>query len=115
GQPRAAQRTARQRRSAPHAADAMLFEEAEPVLAPRRRGKAKSGEDPLPELIEEETPCPTPEARTEPEPEPAPEPEPEPAPGPEERLRPLPPPRESGRTENRGGAIYVLRDEPPRD
>ncbi|WP_245681794.1 cell division protein PerM [Actinomadura kijaniata] len=102
------------RRSAPHAADAMLFEEAEPVLTPRRR-KAKGNEDPLPELIEEETPCPTPEARAEPEPTPEPEPAPEPAPEPEERLRPLPPPRETGRTENRGGAIYVLRDEPPHD
>ncbi|GAA4324154.1 hypothetical protein GCM10023178_36510 [Actinomadura luteofluorescens] len=35
---------------------------------------------------------------------------------PAEERRPVPPPREdSGRTENRGGAIYVLRDDPDQD
>ncbi|MEV4678686.1 hypothetical protein AB0K34_44195 [Actinomadura sp. NPDC049382] len=40
------------------------------------------------------------------------EPEPEPA----EPRRAVPPPRaDPNRTENRGGAIYVLREEPERD
>ncbi|MFI0405192.1 DUF6350 family protein [Actinomadura sp. 3N508] len=107
---------------APHAPDPLQFEEAEPVLAPRRR--ARRSPDPLPELIEE---------RPEPEPEPEPEPQPEPEPEPELEARqqerdgtvvveghivdepsaPMPlPPEDPERTENRGGAIYVLREEP---
>ncbi|TDD27877.1 hypothetical protein E1287_33735 [Actinomadura sp. KC06] len=102
----------------PYAPDPLQFEEAEPVLAPRRR--ARRTVDPLPELIEE---------RPEPEPEPQPEPEPEPAqgpardgtvvveghiidePGPEPSAPMPPPPEDPERIENRGGAIYVLREE----
>ncbi|TDD72862.1 hypothetical protein E1293_32280 [Actinomadura darangshiensis] len=99
---------------APHAHDPLQFEEAEPVLAPRRPRKRK---DLVPELAEER---PAPERRPEPPPpgdgtvvveghlvdDPV---EPEPA----EKAAPVPPPREDpNRTENRGGAIYVLREEP---
>ncbi|WP_243711416.1 DUF6350 family protein, partial [Actinomadura sp. KC216] len=107
----------------PHAPDPLEFEEAEPVLAPRRR--ARRSLDPLPELIEEPP---------EPEPGPGPGPGPEPQPEPEPEARALerdgtvlveghiidepssgpmpPPPEDPERTENRGGAIYVLREEP---
>lgn len=100
---------------APHAPDPLEFEEADPVLAPRRPRRRP---DPLPDLVEEKRP----------DPEPAParpgdgtivveghlvdDPEPEP----EEPRRPVPPPRaDPNRTENRGGAIYVLREEPEQD
>ncbi|MFG1850608.1 DUF6350 family protein [Actinomadura geliboluensis] len=104
---------------APHAPDPLEFEEAEPVLAPRRPRRRA---DPLPDLAEER-----------PAPAPAPEPaepsgdgtivveghlvdEPEPEPEPAEPRRAVPPPRaDPNRTENRGGAIYVLREEPERD
>jgi Family of unknown function (DUF6350) len=115
-------------RPSPYAPGPLEFEEAEPVLAPRRpRGRARAA-DPLPDLIADEPSPP------EPEPEPRPAPEPEPAPKehePAERdgkvvleghiledpePEPVPPPREDPeRTENRGGAIYVLREEPRRD
>ncbi|NVI87031.1 hypothetical protein HUX53_07060 [Actinomadura sp. BRA 177] len=101
---------------APHAPDPVQFEEAEPVLAPRRPRRRS---DPLPDLAEER-----------PEPKPAPPPPlpsdgtivveghivDDPEPEPEEPARPVPPPRaDPNRTENRGGAIYVLREEPDRD
>ncbi|MEU8121640.1 DUF6350 family protein [Spirillospora sp. NPDC049024] len=105
---------------APHAPDPLEFEEAEPVLAPRR---SRRRTDPLPDLIEDVPPPPgdgtvVVEGHLADEPD---EPDESGArdglgaheePEPEERRRPVPPPREdSGRTENRGGAIYVLRDE----
>ncbi|MFA1543254.1 cell division protein PerM [Actinomadura monticuli] len=105
---------------APHAPDPLEFEEADPVLAPRRPRRRS---DPLPDLVEERVP--------EPAPEPAPGPVhgdgdgtivveghivDDPEPGPEPPRRPVPPPRaDPNRTENRGGAIYVLREEPERD
>ncbi|WP_308206542.1 cell division protein PerM [Actinomadura luteofluorescens] len=95
---------------APHAPDPLEFEEAEPVLAPRRPRRRA---DPVPGPVEDEPPPPgdgtiVVEGHLEPE-EPAGH---EPA----EERRPVPPPREdSGRTENRGGAIYVLRDDPDQD
>ncbi|WP_308166088.1 DUF6350 family protein [Actinomadura sp. NEAU-AAG7] len=96
--------------ASPYAPGPLEFEEAEPVLAPRRRARARSRDrDPLPDLAEESRPAPPPDDGTvvleghlddEPAPPPAPE--------------PVPPPREDPeRTENRGGAIYVLREEPP--
>ncbi|NKZ05811.1 hypothetical protein HGB48_18970 [Actinomadura latina] len=100
---------------APHAPDPLEFEEADPVLAPRRPRRRS---DPLPDLAGER-----------PGPKPAPPPSPpgdgtivveghivdDPAPEPEEPPRPVPPPRaDPNRTENRGGAIYVLREEPER-
>ncbi|MGW3766362.1 cell division protein PerM [Actinomadura verrucosospora] len=107
---------------APHAPDPLEFEEAEPVLAPRRPRRRT---DPAPDLAEDEPQPPSDgtivvEGHLEPE---------EPGghrdlgvhhePGerePAEERRPVPPPREdSGRTENRGGAIYVLRDDPDQD
>ncbi|MFC7730322.1 cell division protein PerM [Actinomadura keratinilytica] len=101
----------------PYTADPLEFEEAEPVLAPRRapRNRPRTA-DPLPDLAPRggdghreghERPAAGPYA---PEPR-APEPE-------EDERRPShddaagPEPRE--RTENRGGAIYVLKDEPDR-
>ncbi|QKW40937.1 hypothetical protein HUT06_38430 [Actinomadura sp. NAK00032] len=112
---------------APHAPDPLEFEEAEPVLAPRRPRRRAA---PLPDLAEERpAPAPAPAPAPDPEPEPGPvgpsgdgtivveghlvdEPEPEPA----EPRRAVPPPRaDPNRTENRGGAIYVLREEPERD
>ncbi|WP_225991803.1 cell division protein PerM [Actinomadura montaniterrae] len=122
-EPRAASEEPPAPRPSPYAPDPLEFEEAEPVLAPRRpRGRGRVP-DPLPELIADE-PAP---AGPEPEPEPAPR-EPEPAerdgkvvleghivedPEPEPDPEPVPPPREDPeRTENRGGAIYVLREEP---
>ncbi|SFO30386.1 DUF6350 family protein [Actinomadura madurae] len=108
---------------APHAPGRLEFEEAEPVLAPRR---ARRRADPLPDLAAEPSPPPPPppsdgtvvveghvvdeqivdehvvDEHAEPEPE--------------EPPRPVPPPREDpGRTENRGGAIYVLREDPDQD
>ncbi|WP_328601222.1 cell division protein PerM [Actinomadura physcomitrii] len=109
-------------RPSPYAPDPLEFEEAEPVLAPRRRRGRGRAADPLPDLIADE---PAPPA---PEPEPAPrEPEPDERDGKvvleghivedaEPEPEPVPPPREDPeRTENRGGAIYVLREEPRRD
>ncbi|MBO2452110.1 hypothetical protein J4573_33830 [Actinomadura barringtoniae] len=142
-------------KSPAHGGDPLEFEEAEPVLAPRKpnRAKLRPGE-PLPDLAEEiaeptrrpkaeSRPKPKPEPRPEPEPEPQPDtrwvkhediliedPEPAPAPEPARETRPVrepepqserddeavPPPREDpGRTENRGGAIYVLREDPQQD
>ncbi|MEU8340623.1 DUF6350 family protein [Spirillospora sp. NPDC048832] len=112
---------------APHAPGPLEFEEAEPVLAPRRprrRGAAGAGTDPLPDLAPER---PAPVPASDPAPPPAHSPgdgtivveghlvdEPEPAPA--EPRRPVPPPRaDPNRTENRGGAIYVLREEPELD
>ncbi|SNS16922.1 hypothetical protein SAMN06265355_11286 [Actinomadura mexicana] len=92
---------------APHAPDPLEFEEAEPVLAPRRPRRRT---DPAPDPVEDEPQPPgdgtvVVEGHLEPE-EPG-------AQEPAEERRPVPPPREdSGRTENRGGAIYVLRDDP---
>ncbi|WUI00489.1 DUF6350 family protein [Spirillospora sp. NBC_00431] len=117
----------------PYAPDPLQFEEAEPVLAPRRRPR-RPVVDPLPDLVEER---PEPEPAPEPAPEPEPERKPEPAaapprdgtvvleghiiddpadePGPEPSA-PMPPaPEDPERTENRGGAIYVLREEPGHD
>lgn len=99
---------------APHAPDPLEFEEAEPVLAPRRP-RRRTG--PLPDLAGEPAPPPPPpsdgtvvveghvvDEHVEPEPVL------------DEPSRPVPPPREDpGRTENRGGAIYVLREEPDQD
>ncbi|WP_433227734.1 cell division protein PerM [Actinomadura formosensis] len=103
---------------APHAPDPVEFEEADPVLAPRRpRRRGEAPPDPDGE-------------RTDPEPAPPPpgagtvvleghiadEIVAEPRPGPGEPPGAVPPPRtDPGRTENRGGAIYVLREEPERD
>ncbi|MEV0664496.1 DUF6350 family protein [Actinomadura luteofluorescens] len=95
---------------APHAPDPLEFEEAEPVLAPRRPRRRT---DPVPDPAGDEPQPPgdgtiVVEGHLEPE-EPVGQ---EPA----EERRPVPPPREdSGRTENRGGAIYVLRDDPDQD
>ncbi|TMQ90176.1 hypothetical protein ETD83_36615 [Actinomadura soli] len=114
----------------PFAPDPLQFEEAEPVLAPRRR--VRRSLDPLPELIEERPepesePAPRPEPEARPEPPPAPgrdgtvvveghiidDPADEPGPGPSAPAPP--PPEDPGRIENRGGAIYVLREEPDPD
>ncbi|MEV4007052.1 DUF6350 family protein, partial [Actinomadura sp. NPDC049753] len=107
---------------APHAPDPLEFEEAEPVLAPRRPRRRT---DPAPDPAEDEPQPPSDgtvvvEGHLEPE-EPGGHHEPgvRDEPGerePAEERRPVPPPREdSGRTENRGGAIYVLRDDPDQD
>ncbi|MFA1549046.1 cell division protein PerM [Actinomadura chokoriensis] len=97
---------------APHAPDPLEFEEADPVLAPRRPRRRA---EPSPDPVEERRPRPEPsppqgdgtvvvEGHIVDEPEP------------EEPRRPVPPPRaDPSRTENRGGAIYVLREEPERD
>ncbi|MEW2360008.1 DUF6350 family protein [Spirillospora sp. NPDC029432] len=100
------------RKPAPYTEDPLEFEEAEPILAPRRPAKARGrAAAPPPEIHEEE---------------PAPEPEPEPEPDwaadaeyeeyeehAEPEPRDVPAPREDPeRTENRGGAIYVLREDP---
>lgn len=101
---------------APHAPDPLEFEEAEPVLAPRRPRRRT---EPAPGPVEDEPQPPgdgtiVVEGHLEPE-EPGGPHEPGGRKPPEER-RPVPPPREdSGRTENRGGAIYVLRDDPDQD
>ncbi|GAA1852585.1 cell division protein PerM [Actinomadura bangladeshensis] len=106
---------------APHAPDPVEFEEAEPVLAPRRPRRRS---DPLPDLTEEREF--EERGRRRPAPPPAGEgtvvveghivDDPEPEPEPEEPRRPVPPPRaDPSRTENRGGAIYVLREEPDPD
>ncbi|RFS86277.1 hypothetical protein D0T12_06635 [Actinomadura spongiicola] len=85
----------------PHAPDPLQFEEAEPVLGPRRPRRRPA---PPPDLPEEPS-----------------EPEPEPA---HDVLEghildepvDVPPPREDPeRIETRGGAIYVLREDPERD
>ncbi|XVQ12149.1 cell division protein PerM [Spirillospora sp. CA-255316] len=112
------------RKPSPYDADPLEFEEAEPVLAPRkpsRAGVLPAEPEPFDDLAEPERP-PGPAHGT---PWPAEEEtwtgetwaeedgaddEPEPAP------RSVPAPREDAeRTENRGGAIYVLRDDPDRD
>ncbi|WP_240809655.1 DUF6350 family protein [Actinomadura sp. WMMA1423] len=101
---------------APHAPDPLEFEEAEPVLAPRR---SRRRSDPLPDLVEDAPPPVPPGDGTvvleghladEPDERDVPGGHGDPDTG--QGRRPVPPPREdSGRTENRGGAIYVLRDE----
>ncbi|MFC9969336.1 DUF6350 family protein [Spirillospora sp. NPDC127200] len=100
------------RKPSPHVSDPVEFEESEPILAPRKPARGGRRADvPPPEAALEDAP---PEPIVEPEPlaEPTAEPIAEPAAPP----RPVPPPRDdAGRTENRGGAIYVLRDEPPQD
>lgn len=110
---------------APYAPDPLEFEEADPVLAPRRPARRKA--DPLPDLAEERPqrkPAPPPPSDgtvvveghlMDDPPDPPDTPEPAgPVDGPGEP--PVPLPREDpGRTENRGGAIYVLREEPERD
>lgn len=147
--PAAPERPAASTRS-PYAPDPLEFEEAEPVLAPRRpRGRGRA-EEPLPELIEEAAPQPAKPAKSAPSAKPVPPDEsgPEPAassgperyessgletledePQPDEPSRREPPrpaptdadtdvpaPRDDPeRTETRGGAIYVLRDEPRDD
>ncbi len=100
--------------SSPYAPDPLEFEEAEPLLAPRRssRGRGRPAEPPI-EFPEEPAPVPVDdgtvvhEGHIVEEPEPAPE-------------AAVPPPRDQDRddverTENRGGAIYVLREEPGQD
>ncbi|GAA0261514.1 hypothetical protein GCM10009527_066940 [Actinomadura nitritigenes] len=111
-------------RPSPYVPGPLEFEEAEPVLAPRRpRGRGRAA-DPLPELIADEPVLAG--AEPEPGPEPAPaEPEPDERDGKvvleghiveDPEPEPVPPPREDPeRTENRGGAIYVLREEPHPD
>ncbi|MGP4024785.1 cell division protein PerM [Actinomadura sp. 3N407] len=107
---------------APYAPDPLEFEEADPVLTPRRPARRKA--DPLPDLAEER-----PERKPAPPPsdgtvvveghlmdDPADLDDPAGPPGPVDEPRPgepsVPLPREDpGRTENRGGAIYVLREE----
>ncbi|WP_246236433.1 DUF6350 family protein [Actinomadura chibensis] len=102
---------------APFGHDPLEFEEAEPVLAPRRRPRRpRDAPDPLPDLAEEERPAPAAPPRDgtvvleghlmdEPD-----EPDEQVPEAPSDRV---PPPREDpSRTENRGGAIYVLREEP---
>ncbi|MFI0447700.1 DUF6350 family protein [Actinomadura sp. 6N118] len=116
------------RKPAPFAPDPVEFEEAEPVLAPRKPRSRTRPADPLPDLAEATEEL----APAEPEPEPDPVPDtrwasereivvaethvpPDPT---DEEHPPVPQPRDrddSGRTENRGGAIYVLRDEPGQD
>ncbi|MFG2002571.1 DUF6350 family protein [Spirillospora sp. NPDC048911] len=118
------------RKPAPFGPDPLEFEEAEPVLAPRKPARARTRPaDPLPDLAEETGDL----APAEPEPEPDPvtdtrwaserevvvaETHVPPDPAPADEQRPVPQPRDRddpGRTENRGGAIYVLRDEPDQD
>lgn len=107
---------------APYAPDPVEFEEADPLLAPRRRGRRKA--DPAPEAgVERPVPPPSAppsdgtvvvEGHLVDEP---PEEAPHQSPHQEQDRaaageRPVPPPREDpGRTENRGGAIYVLRED----
>ncbi|KAB2351904.1 hypothetical protein F8566_05650 [Actinomadura rudentiformis] len=121
------------RKPAPFAPDPVEFEEAEPVLAPRKPRSRTRLADPLPDLAEATEEL----APAEPEPEPEPEPDPvpdarwasereivvaethvPPDPAPDEEHQSVPQPRDRddpGRTETRGGAIYVLRDEPGQD
>ncbi|MCP2335495.1 cell division protein PerM [Actinomadura rupiterrae] len=106
--------------ASPYASDPLEFEEAEPVLAPRRPARSKTRyEDELPDLMDDPAPPPEPEPAPAPEPPPAPvvehTPEPEITPEPDETDVPRPRPDEPERTENRGGAIYVLRDDPRDD
>jgi len=89
-------------------ADPLEFEDPEPVLAPRKAHRPRARDpldEPFPQEIaagrEDEEP-----GSSEPEDETAP---PEPAPKRPERRD------EALRTETRGGAIYILRDEPPED
>ena len=111
----------------PHTADPLEFEEAEPVLAPRRPSRAgvlHAEPDPGPEaLLEPErsrrtAPAPRDEPTDEHVGERGVEESAEEEDAAEERpaRRDVPPPREdSERIENRGGAIYVLRDDIDRD
>jgi hypothetical protein len=87
-------------------ADPVEFVEPEPVLAVRRPAAAAgSAKSPAPVIRSVEVPAP----RKEPDPRESSEPEPSaPEPGPS-----APEPSEPERVENRGGAIYVLRNEPP--
>ncbi|MEV5569271.1 DUF6350 family protein [Spirillospora sp. NPDC052269] len=118
--------------ASPYASGALEFEEAEPILAPRRPTRSRPRfEDDLPDLAGEPTPPPAPARPPAPTPAPPPppppraprvvehasEPEitPEPEPGPIETDVPRQRHDEPERTENRGGAIYVLRDDPRDD
>ncbi|WP_433474581.1 cell division protein PerM [Spirillospora sp. CA-142024] len=93
---------------APHAPDPLEFEEAEPVLAPRRPRRRS---DPVPAPPEERPEPPPGDGTVVVEGHLVDEQADEPEPG-----RPVPPPREDPeRTENRGGAIYVLREEPDQE
>ncbi|MFC4910641.1 DUF6350 family protein [Actinomadura gamaensis] len=103
--------------ASPYASEPLEFEEAEPVLAPRRPARSRTRfEAELPDLLDDPVPDPQP-ASHHPAPAP-PEPSPDPAPAPliedeaEQAEVPRPRPDEPERTENRGGAIYVLRDDP---
>lgn len=96
------------RKASPYLSGPVEFEEAEPVLAPRRPARRTTRvEDPLPDLAPEThsgkivIPDPTPQRSEEPE-EKVEEPEEEAVP----QLR-----DEPERTEKKGGAIYVLRDD----
>jgi len=97
-------------RIAPVFADPLEFEDPEPVLAarkPRRPRVQDQQDDPIPLPLTE--------------PEPAPEEEPGPAEEaassepPKERERPREEPEGPERIETRDGAIYVLRNDPPKD
>lgn len=101
-------------RITPVFADPLEFEEAEPVLAVRkpRRPRAQERQDePLPPPFTEQEPTPGPKGAKLKDPEPKRE---EPS-SPEPSKRGEKPREESERIETRGGAIYVLRDDPPKD
>ncbi|MDL4776173.1 cell division protein PerM [Actinomadura xylanilytica] len=110
--------------ASPYASDPLEFEEAEPVLTPRRPARARGrAAEPAPESLPEqvEDPGPVPPEPLEAEEQPSRSSRPaRPAgsarrPGPETDPD-VPTPREDPeRTETRGGAIYVLRDDPRRD
>ncbi|WP_373861862.1 cell division protein PerM [Actinomadura hibisca] len=91
----------------PHVSDPVEFEESEPLLARRKPARAGRRAD-VPA-------APPAELELELEPEPVIEPDPIVEEKPEAPPRPAPPRDDAGRTENRGGAIYVLRDEPHQD
>ncbi|RAY15452.1 hypothetical protein DPM19_10085 [Actinomadura craniellae] len=99
------------RRPVPQPGASVEFEEAEPILGarrPPRRSVPRRPDEPAADWIEP-VPAPAPAPDQDPGPEPAPAPEPEPA---DETPEPVPPPSdEPARTENKGGAIYVLREE----
>nr|WP_245623315.1 DUF6350 family protein [Spirillospora albida] len=91
--------------TAPQAPDPLQFEEAEPVLA-RRRPRRK------PPVRDEPSGTVVVEGHLDEDPDPDRDPGSEHEPGPEPDEEPLPRPRDDPeRTEKRGGAIYVLRDE----
>ncbi|MFI0357706.1 DUF6350 family protein [Actinomadura sp. 9N407] len=99
------------RKPAPYTADPLEFEEAEPILAPRKAARPRGGRTPAPPRPE-----PTEDDPSHPEPEPEWTAEEEPIERavrePEPRPRDVPSPRDDPeRIENRGGAIYVLRED----